>query len=148
MDSNAPYKRTQYLVDRDYQMRFVTRLFMGVLVIVTLSALLASSVLWKTMYVSEEGSHVTLIACLITIVLTLLFELLLAIPIVFYVGIRQSHRVVGPMTRLKQTLEAIGQGDFSQRIAVRKGDALGDLASVINQMAESLEQRFPRPPQG
>ena len=147
MTQDTAPKRTQYVVDRDYQMRFVTRLFMVVVGIAALAALISSSLLWKVMYLPEEGSHITLIACLITIAITLLFELLLAIPIIFYVGIRQSHRVVGPMSRLKQTLEAIRQGDFSQRITLRKGDALEDLATAINRMAEGLEQRFPRPPQ-
>ena len=147
MDSKAPSKRTQYLVDRNYQLRFVTRLFAAVLAIASGSALIASSMLWKTMYLPEEGTHVTLIACFITMAVTLLFELILAIPIIFYVGIRQSHRVVGPMNRLKQTLAAIAQGDFSQRIVLRRGDALEDLAKSINQMAESLAQRFPQPPQ-
>ena len=146
MTPNPPCKRTQYLVDPGYQLRFVTRLFLAVMLVAILSALLASSILWRMMYVAEEGSHLTLIACLITVSITLLFELLLAIPIVFYLGIRQSHRVVGPMERLKHTLDAIGQGDFSQRIGLRKGDALEELAAAINRMAERLEQRFPRSP--
>ena len=146
MSSNASYQRKQYLVDRNYQMRFITRLLVVVLVVAALSALAASSILWRTMYFAE-GSRATLIACLITIALTLLFELLLAIPIVFYVGIRQSHRIVGPMNRLKRTLEAIGQGDCSQRITFRKGDALEELANAVNRMAERLVQRLPRPPQ-
>jgi len=73
-------------------------------------------------------------------------ELLIGSIIVWVVGIRQSHRVVGPMTRLTRMLEAIGQGDFSQRITLRKGDALEDLARTINRMAENLERRFPRSP--
>ena len=88
----------------------------------------------------------TLIYCFIAIALTLLVELLLSIPIVFILGIRQSHRIVGPMNRIKRTLEAIGAGDFSQRITLRQGDALEDLAKSINQMAEALQQRSPRPP--
>ena len=147
MDPNAPYKRKQYLVDRDFQMRSVARLFMAVLAIAALAALISSTLLWKTMYLSEGNSHVMLITCLISVAITLLFELLLAIPIAFYIGVRQSHRIVGPMNRLKRMLEAIGQGDFSQRITLRKGDALEDLAAAINQMAESLQQRSPRPPQ-
>ena len=148
MESKAPFKRKQYLVDRNYQLWFVTRLFSAVLAIAAVSALIASSMLWKTMYLPEESTHITLIACLITMAVTLLFELMLAIPIIFYVGIRQSHRVVGPMNRLKQTLAAIGNGDFSQRITLRQGDALEDLGSAINQMAENLAKRSsPRPPQ-
>ena len=147
MDENAGYQRKQYLVDNKYQLRFVSRLFGAVLAIAAVAALISATVLWKTMYLPEESSHAILIACLITLSITLVFELLLAVPILFYLGIRQTHRVVGPMKRLTQTLEAIGHGDFSQRITFRKGDALEDLAASVNQMAEQLQQRFPRPPQ-
>jgi nitrate/nitrite-specific signal transduction histidine kinase len=78
----------------------------------------------------------------LTVAITLLIELILAIPIMFFLGIRQSHRIVGPMNRLKATLEAIGRGDFSQRITLRQGDALEDLATSINQMAQGLQQQF------
>ena len=141
-----PYKRTQYLVDRDYQLRFVIRGFLVILAVALLSALCATGLVWLTLYQPELESRALLFSCLLTVSIMLLMEVLLAIPIIFFVGIRQSHRIVGPMTRLKQTLDAIGRGDFSQRIILRKGDALEELARSINQMAEGLERRFPHPP--
>ena len=146
MNPERPYKRKQYLVDRGYQLRFVTRVFVVVLLVAVVSSLISTALLWMNMYQPDLESHTPLIASLVAVATTLLFELLLAIPVVFFLGIRQSHRIVGPMNRLKRTLEAIGTGDFSQRITLRQGDALEDLAKSINQMAESLQQRFPRPP--
>ena len=146
MSANQPYERKQYLVDRAYQMRFVTRVFTAVMAIAVISSLLSTSLLWMSMSRPELESQTLLIACLVAVAVTLLVELLLAIPVVFYLGIQQSHRIVGPMNRIKQTLEAISKGNFSQRITLRQGDALEDLAKTINQMAESLNQRFPRPP--
>ena len=145
MNAERPYKRKQYLVDRGYQLRFVTRVFMVVLAVAVASSLLSTGLLLKFMYRPELDSHTPLIAALIAVAMTLTFELLLAIPIVFVLGIQQSHRVVGPMNRIKRTLEAIGTGDFSQRITLRQGDALEDFAKSINRMAESLQQRFSRP---
>ena len=146
MEPERPYKRKQYLVDRGYQLRFVTRVFMVVLAVAVISSLISTTLLWLNMYRTDLESQTPLIASLIAVATTLLIELLLAIPIVFFLGIRQSHRIVGPMNRLKRTLEAIGTGDFSQRITLRQGDALEDLAKSINQMVESLAQRFPRSP--
>lgn len=146
MSQEPPYKRTQYLVDRRYQLQFTTRLFMAVLTVATLSALVASALMWRSLYLPGDQSYFTLSACLIAIAITLFLELLLAIPIILILGIRQSHRVVGPINRIKQALEAIGNGDFSQRTHLRQGDALEDLAKSINTMAERLQQRFPRPP--
>lgn len=141
MPTEFPHKRTQYLVDREYQLRFVTRLFVVVLAIAVISSLIATGLLWANMYQPELGRQAHFVAALIGISVTLLIELLVAIPIVYVLGIRQSHRVVGPLNRIRRTLEAIGSGDFSQRITLRKGDALEDLAAVINQMAERLQQR-------
>jgi len=134
------------LVDRAYQVRFVTRVFAAVLAVAIVSALFSMSLLWMNMHRPELGSQTLLIACLVSVAVTLLVELLLAIPIVFYLGMQQSHRIVGPMNRLKHALQAVGKGDFSQRISLRQGDALEDLAKAINRMAESLAQRSPRSP--
>ncbi len=140
-----PYKRKQYLVDRGYQLTFVTRVFMVVLAVAVASSLISTALLYTNMYRPDLPQQ-SLISSLIAVATTLLIELLLAIPIVFFLGIRQSHRVVGPMNRLRRILEAIGAGDFSQRIILRQGDALEDLAKSVNQMAEALQKRFPRSP--
>ena len=140
---SSQFKRRQYLVDRAYQLRFVTRLFLMLLVVAVLTSLASSGLLWRNMY-SPESSPSLLTAALIAISLTILLELLIAVPIVIFFGIRYTHRVVGPMKRLKHTLEAIGSGDFSQRITLREGDVLQELATAINNMAEQLQQRLPR----
>ncbi len=146
MESHPPYKRTQYLVDRPYQLRFVTRVFMAVLLVAVVSTLISVGLLRLTMYEPDVESKAPLIAASLAIAITLLIELLLAIPIIFVFGIRQSHRIVGPMDRVKRALQAIGNGDFSQRLVLREGDALLDLSNVINKMAEDLSRRYPRSP--
>jgi methyl-accepting chemotaxis protein len=146
MNGELPYRRKQYLVDRGYQLRFVTRVFVVVLIVAIISSLISTGLLWTNMYRPDLERQATLIAALIAVATTLLVELLIAIPLVYFLGIRQSHRVVGPINRIKRVLEAIGTGDFSQRIVVRRGDALEEVAKTINRMAESLHQRFPTRP--
>ena len=146
MSTDLPYRRKQYLVDRGYQLRFVTRVFVVVLIVAVVSSLISTGLLWTNMYRADLEQQATLIAALIAVATTLLVELLIAIPLVYFLGIRQSHRVVGPVNRIKRVFEAIGGGDFSQRITVRRGDALEDLAKAINEMADRLQQRYPRAP--
>ena len=141
MAAQPTYKRTQYLVDRAYQLRFVTRLFMVVLAVAVAGSLIAPALLWRQLYQPELGSTAALVTGLVAVAATLLVELLLAIPLVFILGIRQSHRIVGPMKRIEKTLAAIGQADFSQRLTLRQGDVLWDLAASINAMAEALQRR-------
>jgi len=144
--AEVKYQRKQYLVDRSYQLRFVTRLFVVICVIAVLSSLIASAILWKNMYRPEFEQQTQIVSGMIGVAVILLIELLISIPIVFFLGIRQSHQVVGPMKRIIRALEAIGSGDFSPRLILRQGDVLEDLAKTINQMAENLQKRHPNPP--
>ena len=143
MADKPEFVRKQYLVDRAYQLRFVARLLVVVFMIAMGSSLIASAILWKSMYSNDLEQQAHIVSGLVGIAMTLLVELLLAIPILYYIGIRQTHRVVGPLKRMSRALEAIGQGDFSQRLVLRKGDVLEDLAKTINRMAESLQQKLP-----
>lgn len=138
------YKRRQYIVDPAYQIRFVTRVFLTIFGIAALSSLMATFLILTNMqHPDMDGTDPALAASLIAVATTLLIELLLAIPIAYIFGIRTTHRIVGPVKRLKKTLEAIGEGDFSQQIVLREGDVLQDVAEAINQMAERLRQRYP-----
>ena len=143
MAETPEFVRKQYIVDRAYQLRFVARLLIVVFTIAMGSSLIASAILWKSMYSTELEQQAHIVSGLVGIAMTLLVELLLSIPILYYLGIRQTHRVVGPLKRMTRALEAIGQGDFSQRLTLRKGDVLEDLAQTINRMAESLHKKFP-----
>ena len=141
MPGQQLYARKQALVDRGYQLRFAARLFGVVLAVAVGSALVSSVLVWQNMHLPEQESNPLVVVALVAIASTLLIELLLAIPLISLLGIRQSHRIVGPMHRIMRTLEAIGQGDFSQRVQLRQGDALEDLARSINKMAEALQKR-------
>ena len=141
----SPYKRRQYLVNRRYQVAFMVRLFWVVIAVTAASAVACALLLWRVMSFPGRGLHVALLTAALIAVATLLFlVLLLAMPIVFALGLRQSHRVVGPMARFTRILQDIGKGDFTQRILLRDTDDLDELAKSINQMAESLQRRFPR----
>lgn len=135
------FKRRQYLVDPQYQLRFAARVLGVLLLIAILAAAVASSILWFNMYENSLYDQTALITSLAAIASTLLVELLIAIPIVYFLGIRHTHRMVGPVKRIKATLEAIGSGDYSKRIHLREGDVLISVAHSINTMAETLQKR-------
>ena len=50
------------------------------------------------------------------------------------------RKVTEPLRLLRDGAEAVGQGDFSPRIAVTSGDECGQLAAVFNRMTENLER--------
>lgn len=57
-------------------------------------------------------------------------------------GLYFSNSIVGPIPRLQRFLASLGQGDFSQRVKVRPGDAMEHLATDLNQLAIELEKQY------
>lgn len=127
--------------DRTYQIRFIARALLIVVAIAVASTGLTIALLWALFYRPGASPQGSFIAALIGVAVMMLIELLLAAPIVYVLGVRQSRQVVGPLRRITRTLGAIGSGDFSQRVIVRHDDILEPLASSINRMAERLQKR-------
>lgn len=50
------------------------------------------------------------------------------------------RRITQPLRALSQSAEAVGQGDFSQKVEVTTGDECGELAAAFNQMTENLKR--------
>jgi NtrC-family two-component system sensor histidine kinase KinB len=56
------------------------------------------------------------------------------------VSIWLARSVLGPVSRLSSSVEAVRLGDFEQRVALTSDDELGRLAEGFNRMAENLER--------
>ena len=63
--------------------------------------------------------------------------ILLAIPIV---GRVHSHTVTRPLNRLVAALERMRQGDFTERLEVRRRDEFGLLSEGLNRLADNLSE--------
>jgi signal transduction histidine kinase len=50
------------------------------------------------------------------------------------------RKVTKPLRELRDSAEAVGRGDFSQRVRVRGNDEFGELGRVFNQMTGNIEQ--------
>ena len=57
-------------------------------------------------------------------------------------GIFLARRMVGPIQALRVGAERIGSGDFSQRISIKTGDELEDLANQFNDMGARLHDSY------
>ena len=97
--------------------------------------------LWFTLYSFELLQDAYLVALFRTVSWTMVLELIVLAPLVSVFGIRLSHKVAGPLVRIRAALADMAQGRFDIRITLRKGDALTELAEDINRLAESLRHR-------
>ena len=53
-----------------------------------------------------------------------------------------SHRIAGPIYRIRNILEAVARGDLTRRLVLRKNDYLLGDADVVNEMIESLNEKI------
>jgi len=141
MPPNEPQPRKQLLVNKLYQVPFASRMVLLMFALTSGSFVLAMGVLWRHLHSTDLQARYYVIAGLMGCAITLLIELILMIPILYYYGLYQSHRIVGPVQRIIAVLDAVGKGDYSQRLTIRSGDVLEDVAGAINRTTEQLEQR-------
>ena len=67
--------------------------------------------------------------------------LLVLVPVMAWDTIRFSHRLVGPLTRFRQTIQAIADGEAVRPIKLRDGDYLTEMRDDFNRMLEELQKQ-------
>ncbi|OKO75207.1 ATP-binding protein [Bradyrhizobium sp. NAS96.2] len=93
-----------------------------------------------TMFVElpVEEAYASLYAALQRLAIVLLAASIFAV----LAGIFLARRMVGPIRALRIGAERIGGGDFSQRIAIKTGDELEELADQFNDMGVRLQESY------
>jgi HAMP domain-containing protein len=64
------------------------------------------------------------------------------IPGAAFFSIYLTHRLAGPLFRIEQTARELIRGNLAIRIRLRKGDELHELAGLLNEVFNTLEQAF------
>jgi len=75
-----------------------------------------------------------------SIKINLIFLFLIAVGVAL-LGILYSHRIAGPLFRVRQYAAALGEGRFAERISFREKDVLHTLSAVLNEMAAGCQDR-------
>ncbi|MGA2128282.1 MAG: HAMP domain-containing protein, partial [Xanthobacteraceae bacterium] len=74
----------------------------------------------------------------------ILWLLALGLIVAVLAGTVQARRMLGPIRALQAGAARLGAGDFSQRIEVRTGDEIEELADKFNLMAGQLRESYSR----
>lgn len=63
------------------------------------------------------------------------------IAVILSVVFHVTHKYYGPLVSINRFVEGVSRGDYSQRVVIRKGDELQELAQNLNKMAENLQKK-------
>ena len=141
--SQRPYRRRHWLVDHRLQLRFVRAVVMLLLLVSFVVVGGVYAALWFTLYSFELLKDAQIVALFNTVSWTVMMELVILMPAVAWAGVLLTHRIAGPLVRIRVALTEMAKGNFDVHLALRKGDALTDLAEDINRLAAFLRSHPP-----
>jgi nitrogen fixation/metabolism regulation signal transduction histidine kinase len=137
------FRRRQYFINKPFQHRYI-----GVIVAWIVLYSLAIGV-WVFESAASEVSALagndSELNLLSTLVATLHYRLWPAL--LLFVGAAAlqatlaSHRIAGPLYRIKRELQAISAGDYGQTMHLRKHDEFKDFEPVINELSQRLAKQ-------
>lgn len=143
--------RKQYLIDQGFQLKWVGKIFLLMLLVSVvvgwtiyyavwdattnqLKALVAQAVLSQSQVLPISSTIKSSIA------LGLLFRGLGGLFILAVLSIFLTHRIVGPIFKIKKTIRLISGGQVSERVFLRKHDEFKELAEELNALLDHLQE--------
>lgn len=137
----AKYKRTIYLINPRFQLKF--SLFVSTL---TFACSLIYPIVIYSSYsnIIDQAKDSSLAELLKEyqsdiIQILILFQFLF-FTLVFIICIFQSHKIAGPLHRLKEHLLRIKNKQLHDKLVFRKGDNFQDIAENYNQAIDSINR--------
>ncbi len=139
---SKPFKnpRLKKLVDPDLQLRMVAWFAATAILSIGLQFILTVN----TMSEVALNSHATPADAYNEVsagaVAILLKTLLVSVPLMVLVGIVVSHRITGPLVRMRSFLREVVVGRSPEDIELRAYDDLKDLAHLVNEVTRPLRE--------
>ena len=144
------YKRRLYLVDPEFQYGLIRKISIIAVLIIVMSLFFLAIVhqLYGDVQIevvqpdpfAVSGSVTTLPAQATLLKLiwpVLLICVVVALVFTFFYGVVISHRMAGPIYRIRKVLDQMAQGDLSAQIQLRRKDDFNALAASINSLIKS-----------
>jgi methyl-accepting chemotaxis protein len=135
------WRRRNYLINKEFQFRYIARNLFALMVM----ALIISFTVYYTTWarIMDEFYNIPRIAAQFAPLFATVNQLMLIILGLFLVlaavfSVFASHSIAGPIYRFEKTLQGLAQGDFTQKIGLRKTDEFKNVADTMNEMITEL----------
>jgi len=139
------FRRRNYFIDKTFQTKFMIKFC----IIVIISSLLVIGLLFflskDSTTVAIENTEVvvkrTADFILPMVIQTVLFTFLFSATAVLALTMIVSHKMAGPLFRLKREIDILKEGDFRRNFNIRGDDQLQKLAKSLDEMCIFLRGR-------
>lgn len=139
------YKRKKYFIDKPFQTKFIFKFCIIVIVsslmigglILFLSQRSTTVAIENTKVVVKNTADFILPVVLVTIVVVSFFSSL----VVLVVALLISHKISGPLFRIKREIGHVEDGDLTPDFQIRAKDQLKEIAKSLGDMCSALRQK-------
>ena len=136
------YRRRNYFIDKSFQTKFILKFCLIVILSSITIAILLFILSRNFTTVAIENAHVTVksttsfLAPIIieTLSLVTVFSAICVIMLTLFV----SHKIAGPLYRLKKEIDEMKNGNMNLDFRTRKADQVQELANSLADMSKSL----------
>jgi len=136
------WRRRHYIINKRYQYRMLGRLLAIVFVATVFSILMTHYFIlqsivevWYRLGRSPTATELIWESVKPLFYIVPIVLVMLAILVIFV-----SHRIAGPLVRLKNYMRKVGEGDLSVELQFRKNDEIHDVADTFNIMVAGLRK--------
>jgi len=140
------YQRRNYYIDKDFQTKFILKFCS---LVAAGSVLTVAVIYWLAQQSTTVGIsdgrvavHTTAEYLLPLLMQTVFVELLVVSMAAIALTLFVSHKIAGPLHRLKLMLGKLGEGDFSGSMKLREGDQLQPVAVAFNEAVEKVNGKI------
>ncbi len=143
MAEEKKYKRSHYIVEKNMQYRYVELILVHMLIFFLITVTIIYFSGWRQVIqkLSNVYPQAMLVSILDTVYIRLWIGFIILLPIAFVSAILASHKIAGPLVRIRRALNQLTESDYNLFVKLRKGDDLQDVADQINKLAESLRKK-------
>jgi len=144
-DTRSQDKRRIYYIEKEFQFKFIIKfcllLALGSLLTVVLVYWLARHSTTVAIAQGHVAVHTTAEYLLPLMVQTVLIELIVVSLATIVMTLLISHKIAGPLYRLKVMLDGLAEGDLATHMHLRKGDQLKSVADTYNEVIHKLNYK-------
>ncbi|MFH1904837.1 MAG: HAMP domain-containing protein [bacterium] len=136
--------RWHYLVDKKFQMKYAVVTLIFMFIISAVCGYTVYHTLWTQLgeKLAQVYPQARLVSILNVVKIKLAMQLILLVPVVVLASVFLSHRVVGPVSKIRKHMKKLIEKDFSKEIHLRKTDEFRDIAELINKSIDSIKQNL------
>jgi signal transduction histidine kinase len=133
------HNRKQLIVDRNRQRKAVFS--MTIVPTVALTATIYMVGVFCSRLVVEAQDAAVELPSITHLFMTLACFVLICEVTTIYQAVVMSHKITGPLTRVRRSVAEAVKGNYSARVKLRKADLVHEYAEEVNQLLELLQQR-------